>query len=85
MEKNLPAKQETQETRFNPWVSETPCRRKRQPTPGLLPGKPHGQRSLAGYSPHGCRVRHDLAAAHTRKLTFVRRRKKRKYTIRVEE
>ena len=26
---------------------------KRQPTPVLLPGKSHGQRSLAGYSPWG--------------------------------
>jgi len=24
-----------------------------QPTPVFLPGKPHGQRSLAGYSPWG--------------------------------
>ena len=32
-----------------------------QPTPVLLPGKSHGQRSLAGYSPWGHkRVRHDL-------------------------
>ena len=30
-----------------------------QPPPVLLPGKFHGQRSLAGYSPWGCRVRHD--------------------------
>ena len=28
---------------------------KRQPTPLLLPGKSHGQRSLAGYSPWGCK------------------------------
>ena len=27
--------------------------RKRQPTPVLLPGKSHGQRSLVGYSPWG--------------------------------
>ena len=27
-----------------------------QPTPGFLPGKSHGQRSLAGYSPWGHRV-----------------------------
>ena len=25
----------------------------------FLPGEFHGQRSLAGYSPWGCRVRHD--------------------------
>jgi len=29
------------------------CRRKWQPTPVLLPGKSHGQRSLVGYSPWG--------------------------------
>ena len=28
-------------------------RRKWQPTPVFLPGKPHGQRSLVGYSPRG--------------------------------
>ena len=28
-------------------------RRKWQPTPVVLPGKFHGQRSLAGYSPEG--------------------------------
>jgi len=36
---------------FNPWVRKIPWRRKWQPTPVLLPGKSHGQRSLAGYSP----------------------------------
>ena len=30
-----------------------PWRREQQPTPVLLPGKSHGQRSLAGYSPRG--------------------------------
>ena len=29
-----------------------------QPTPVFLPGESHGQRSLAGYSPWGQRVRH---------------------------
>ena len=36
---------------FNPWVRKIPWRRKWQPTSVFLPGKPHGQRSLAGYSP----------------------------------
>ena len=45
--------QETQETRFNPWVRKMPWRKKWQPTPVFLPGKFHGQRSLAGYSPQG--------------------------------
>ena len=37
--------------RFNPWVRKILRRRKWQPTPVFLPGKCHGQRSLAGYSP----------------------------------
>ena len=39
--------------RFDPWVRKIPWRRKWQPTPVFLPGKPHGQRSLAGYSSWG--------------------------------
>ena len=39
--------------RFDPWVGKIPWRRKWQSTPGLLPGKSHGQRSLVGYSPRG--------------------------------
>ena len=35
---------------FDPW------RRKWQPTPVFLAGKPHGQRGLVGYSPWGPRV-----------------------------
>ena len=38
---------------FNPGVGKLPWRRAWQPTPGLLPGESHGQRSLAGYSPWG--------------------------------
>ena len=44
--KNLPAMQET-------WVGKIPWRRTWQPTLVLLSGEPHGQRSLAGYSPWG--------------------------------
>ena len=45
--------------RLNTWVRKIPWRRKWQPTPAFLPGKSHGQKSLAGL---GCRrVRHDLA------------------------
>ena len=36
---------------FDPWVRKIPWRRKWQPTSVFLPGKPHGQRSLVGYSP----------------------------------
>ena len=38
---------------FDPWVRKIPWRRAWQPTPVLLPGKSHGHRSLAGYSPWG--------------------------------
>ena len=50
--KNPPAMQEM-------WVlsldQEDSWRRAWQPTPVFLPGEPHGQRSLAGYSPWGCK------------------------------
>ena len=38
---------------FDPGVSKIPWRREWQPSPVFLPGKLHGQRSLAGYSPWG--------------------------------
>ena len=38
---------------LDPWVGKIPWRRKWQPTPVFLPGKFHGQRSLAGYTVHG--------------------------------
>ena len=34
---------------FDPWITEIPYRKKWQPTPVSLPGKPHGKRSLMGY------------------------------------
>ena len=40
---------------FDPWFEKIPCRRKWQLSPVFLPGKSHGQRSLAGYSPWGCK------------------------------
>ena len=38
---------------LNPWVGKVPWRRERLPPPVFLPGEPHGQRSLVGYSPRG--------------------------------
>ena len=40
---------------FDPWIRKIPWRRKWLPSPVFLPGKFHGQRSLAGYSPWGRR------------------------------
>ena len=38
-----------------PGSERSPRRKKWQPTAVFLPGKSHGQRSLAGYSPWGCK------------------------------
>ena len=51
--KNLSAMLETQWTTFDSWIRDIPWRRNWQPTAIFLPGKSHGQRSLAGYSPWG--------------------------------
>ena len=40
---------------FNLWVRKILWRRKWQPTPVFLFGKPHGQRSLVSYSPKICK------------------------------
>ena len=48
--KPLPARRET---RVQSLGGKIPWRRKWQPTPVLLPGKFHGQRSLVSYSPWG--------------------------------
>ena len=52
MVKILPALQDT-------WVQslgqEYPWRKECQPTPVFLPGKSHGQKSLFGYNPWGCK------------------------------
>ena len=40
---------------FDPCVRRIPWKQKWQPTPVFLPGKSHGQRSLACCSPWGCK------------------------------
>ena len=49
--KFLPAN--AQRHRLDPWDRKIPWRRKWQSAPVFLPGKSHGQRSLAIYSPWG--------------------------------
>ena len=44
---------------FDPWFGKIPWRKKWEPTPVFLPGESHGPRSMVGYSPWGCRIRHD--------------------------
>ena len=40
---------------FDPWIGKIPWRREWQPTAVFLPREFHGQRSLVGYSPRGCK------------------------------
>ena len=60
--KNPPANAGDLRDMFAPW------RRAQKPTPVFLPGKSHGQRSLADYSPWRCRVVHDLATKQQQKV-----------------
>ena len=46
---------ETQEIWVQSLGQEDPLEEEMAPTPVFLPGKFHGQRSLAGYSPQGCK------------------------------
>ena len=46
---------------FDPWVGKIPERREWLPTPVFLPGKSHGQRSLAGYVVHGVTKELDMS------------------------
>ena len=63
MVKNLPAKQKT---RVQSLGREDPQCRKWQPSPVFLPEKSHGQRSVVGYSPWGCkRVGHDFSSVQS--------------------
>ena len=39
---------------FDPWIGKIPGKRKWQLTLVFLPGKFHGQSSLAGYNPWDC-------------------------------
>ena len=55
MVRNLPANAGDMRYGFDIWVGKIPWRRKWQPIPVFLSGESHGQRSLAGYSPWGCK------------------------------
>ena len=54
---------------FDPWVRKILWRREWQPTPVFLPGKFHGQRSLAGYSPWGHKEPDTTEHSHIRILS----------------
>ena len=59
---------------FSPWVGKISWRRKWLPPPVFLPGESHGQRSLTGYSPWGCKESDTTEATehtHTRHIALV--------------
>ena len=53
---------------FNPWITKIPWRRAWQPTPVFLLENPHGQRSLDGYTPWGCKESDTTEWQHTAQL-----------------
>ena len=63
--KNLPANAgDTEDSSLIPWS------KKWQPTPVFLSGKFHGQKTLAGYSLHGCKEldKTERLSTHERKV-----------------
>ena len=54
---------------FDPWVGKMAWRRTWQPTPVVLPGEYHGQKSLVGYSPS--RLHHNLTQVSTHTHTHT--------------
>ena len=57
---------------FHPRVGKIPLEEVIATIPIFLPGKSHGQRSLVGYSPWGCRVRHELETKQTKQKTSLK-------------
>ena len=57
--------------RFNPWVRKMPWRRKWQPTPALLPGKFHRDRSFVGYKLWGYKESDTTECAHAHTHTHT--------------
>ena len=51
----LPMQKTQKRLESDPWVEKIPLEEGTEPTPVFLPGKSHGQRSLAGWSPGGCK------------------------------
>ena len=52
-------------------IRKIPWSRKWQPAPVFLPGKFHGQKSLAGYHPLGCKEsRHDWMTEHLQRVSI---------------
>ena len=71
--KNLPANAgDRRDMGSDSWVGMIPWRRKWQPTPVFLPGKSHGQRSMAGYSLRGHKESDTTQQLNNNNMVFVR-------------
>ena len=71
--KKLPANAEDiKRYGFDPWVRKIPWSRTWQPTLVFLSGEFHGQRSLEGYSPWGCKESDTTeVTSHANTLSFL--------------
>ena len=67
----LSGKESACQCRRDLWARKIPWRRKRWPTPVLLPGKSHGQRSLEGYSSWGHKSQTQLSNKNNSCLYFM--------------
>ena len=65
--------QELKRLGFVPWIGKIPWSRKWQPTPVLLSGKLHGQRSVVGYSLGGRKESDTTEHTHTSTHTPCRK------------
>ena len=70
--KNLPANAGDTREVGSISVGKIPWSRKCQTAPVFLPGEFHGQRSLAGYSPWGCKESDMTAHAHKHMRTTLK-------------
>ena len=70
-----------QEMWVQSWVGKIPGEGN---PPVFLPGGSHGQRSLVGYSPWGCKVGHDLTTKKHTYLLIIRHTEYRKMLMHVE-
>ena len=72
--KNPPASAEDIRDMVQSLSLEDPWKMKWQPTPVFLPAETHGQRSLAGYSPFGCKesdTTKQLSMQHKYKINLL--------------
>ena len=58
---------------LDPSIGKIPWRRAWQPTHVFLPGESHGQRSLAGYNPRGCKESDTTEVKHTPQSRYANR------------